>query len=360
MSSISTISAQEIQVKISGNIFNANADSIFIAQFFGNNYKDFVGTKMKKNGDFSFDTTLPYADYYALRFNDSRVNLILRDGAEIKVYGDGAKIDQFANIVGSEESSRMNELLRINTDWRLLVDSVNAVVQADPSKKNEVNNSMRAPFQEYQGKVRKFMQENQNSAALMAMLGAVNPQQDFESYETIVKQLMAGFSVSPSVQQLYKDMEVMKAEMIANDPLGAGKLAPDFEETMPSGETMALSDLRGKVVLLDFWASWCGPCRRENPNVVGLYKKYKDQGFTVMSVSLDKDRSKWLAAIEKDQLIWPNHVSDLNYWQSKAAQQYGVSSIPFTVLIDREGKIIKTNLRGPLLEQELSRIFGDS
>lgn len=121
---------------------------------------------------------------------------------------------------------------------------------------------------------------------------------------------------------------------------------------------MKLSDLKGKVVLLDFWASWCGPCRRENPSVVKLYEQYKDDGFTVMSVSLDKDKNRWLQAIEQDGLVWPNHVSDLNYWSSKAAKLYGVGSIPFTVLIDQEGNIVKTKLRGPALEQELQRIFG--
>ena len=135
-------------------------------------------------------------------------------------------------------------------------------------------------------------------------------------------------------------------------------MAPDFEEAMLDGKLMKLSDLKGKVVLLDFWASWCGPCRRENPNVVNLYKKYNKDGFTVLSVSLDKSKSSWEAAIEKDNLIWPYHVSDLQQWNSKVAKQYVVHGIPFTVLIDQEGKIIKTKLRGTELENELKRLFG--
>ena len=105
-------------------------------------------------------------------------------------------------------------------------------------------------------------------------------------------------------------------------------------------------------------AAWCGPCRRENPNVVQTYEKYKKDGFTIVSVSLDTDAQKWKNAIEQDQLSWPNHVSDLGGWNSKVAQLYKVSSVPFTVLIDREGHVIKTNLRGPALEEELKRIFG--
>jgi len=144
----------------------------------------------------------------------------------------------------------------------------------------------------------------------------------------------------------------------ANNILAPGKEAPDFEENKIDGTTMKLSDLRGKVVLLDFWASWCGPCRKENPAVVALYNKYKDDGFTIMSVSLDKNKDSWIAAIEKDGLTWPNHVSDLNFWSSRVPKMYNVRGIPFTVLIDEEGNIIKTKLRAHQLEIELKRIFG--
>jgi thiol-disulfide isomerase/thioredoxin len=116
--------------------------------------------------------------------------------------------------------------------------------------------------------------------------------------------------------------------------------------------------LKGKVVLIDFWASWCGPCRKENPNVVSLYEKYKDKGFTVFSVSLDSDKNAWMRAIETDKLIWPYHISELKRWDGLLSRSYGVNSIPFTVLIDAEGKVIEKNLRGPMLEQKLQQIFG--
>jgi len=111
-------------------------------------------------------------------------------------------------------------------------------------------------------------------------------------------------------------------------------------------------------VLLDFWASWCKPCRRENPNLVKAYNKYKSNGFDVFSVSLDKNKKKWLAAIQKDQLVWEAHVSDLKGWQSAAAKLYGINSIPAAFLLDKEGKIIGRNLRGAALEQKLEEIFG--
>lgn len=352
--------AQEIEVTVSGNIFNANSDSIYLSRKSGEQMVKMKGVKFKKTGDFEIKTKLPSPDYYALNFGNSTVNLILRAGSEIKVYGDGANFGKFCNIVGSDESARMNEFTREKDTWIAYVDSINAAIATDPSQQMALRGEFQKKQQDYQAVVRAFVQANQNSAALYAIQSIIDPAVDFEGYENITKQLMAGFSESPTVQEAYSKMEAVKAERIAQDPLAPGKIAPDFTEAMPDGEMLSLSDLRGNVVLLDFWASWCGPCRRENPNVVALYEKYKDKGFTVMSVSLDKDKDKWLTAIENDNLSWPNHVSDLQFWQSKAAKLYGVSGIPFTVLIDQEGKIIRTKLRGPQLEEELSRILGDS
>lgn len=138
---------------------------------------------------------------------------------------------------------------------------------------------------------------------------------------------------------------------------GLGAEAPDFTMNQLDGTPLALSELRGKVVLVDFWASWCGPCRRENPNVVAAYKKYKEKGFDVLGVSLDKNKDRWQAAIEKDGLVW-NHVSDLKGWANSAAAKYGVRSIPATFLLDAEGKIIGKNLRGAALEAKLEEVLG--
>ena len=143
-----------------------------------------------------------------------------------------------------------------------------------------------------------------------------------------------------------------------NSKYGQGDMAPDIVMNDPDGNERKLSDLRGTVVLLDFWASWCGPCRRENPSVVRAYEKYKDQGFEVFSVSLDSDANRWRKAIEQDQLTWPNHVSDLQGWRNGAAREYGISSIPHTMLIDRDGAILATHLRGSGVESALRGVFG--
>jgi len=143
-----------------------------------------------------------------------------------------------------------------------------------------------------------------------------------------------------------------------NRNVDIGSPAPDIWMDKPDGTDMKLSDLKGQYVLIDFWASWCGPCRQENPNVVRLYNKYKDKGFTVFSVSLDDNAANWKAAIERDQLSWPHHVSDLLKWNSVAVPLYQFQGIPHTVLIDKKGTIIAKNLRGQQLEQKLQELFG--
>lgn len=167
-------------------------------------------------------------------------------------------------------------------------------------------------------------------------------------------------SDSPFASNLTQQVAQIEAAVANSERMSSGTLAaPEIAMKNPQGKELRLSSLKGKVVLIDFWASWCQPCRRENPNVVRIYKKYRSQGFEVFSVSLDKDPEAWKAAIAKDGLIWPNHVSDLLEWQTPMIQLYGFNAIPYTVLVNREGNIIGVNLRGEQLEQKLKEVISN-
>lgn len=170
------------------------------------------------------------------------------------------------------------------------------------------------------------------------------------AYKAVRDALVKTYPADPFVQHV---------DAMIKQNIIIGSEAPDIVMKDPEGKERKLSSLRGNVVLLDFWASWCGPCRGENPNVVKLYHKYNQKGFEVFSVSLDRTHDAWVNAIKADGLVWPNHVSDLKGWTSSGGATYGVMSVPTTILIDREGKIIAKNLRGEELARKLAEIFGE-
>lgn len=204
------------------------------------------------------------------------------------------------------------------------------------------------------------------SNPLMAMLTILQIQ-DFSDpkylslHKTVLANLEKSYPTSPYVRE-YSTMLTQLQNSTAMEQAGAatiavGQPAPDIALANPEGKVLKLSDLKGKIVLLDFWASWCGPCRRANPAVVSAYMKYNKKGFEIYSVSLDKDRDKWTDAIAADHLDWKYHVSDLKFWNSQAAQLYKVQAIPQQFLIGRDGKILASAQAGSSLEAQLEKLF---
>lgn len=177
--------------------------------------------------------------------------------------------------------------------------------------------------------------------------------QVLDSTRTLMGHTMAHRNLSNRMSKLSKP----RTQRRRNDLIQPGMAMPDITLADPDGRERSLSDLRGKVVLVDFWASWCGPCRRENPNVVRAWNEYHDRGFEVFSVSLDRDVTKWKRAIEQDGLVWDDHISDLKGWSSIATELYGISSIPHAILIDKDGTVVATHLRGSQLERELDQLL---
>ena len=231
------------------------------------------------------------------------------------------------------------------------------------SIKEECQNRVKTVIQKYQTyynnenvardkNLRDLILSNKENLAVLMFIDMYPREQNLEFHEEIIKALNAKYPDNPLV------MERQKIENAPKNPTAIGAIAPELEFPNPDGKMLKLSDLRGKVVLIDFWASWCRPCRMENPNVVRDYHQYKDKGFEVFSVSLDKDKASWIKAIQDDGLVWPNHVSDLKYWSSQAAAIYGVSSIPATFLIGKDGRIIAKNLRGEALGKALEELLG--
>ena len=207
----------------------------------------------------------------------------------------------------------------------------------------------------------KFIEDNKGSEALIVVIDQIRPETEFELLKEVTEDLSKTLPNSAYTTNLNKYIAQIEQEKINQQKmdklLAIGAQAPELDFPSPDGTNIKLSSLRGKVVLIDFWASWCKTCRVENPNVVRMYNKYKAKGFDVFSFSLDDKKDKWEKAIAADGLAWKNHVSDLKGWGSQSVSIYGFGGIPFTVLIDREGKILAKNLRGPELEAQLKKVL---
>lgn len=362
------LAAQQIQpvtypfVYIEGYLKDgANQKIMLVNQNLGGVGTPMAAVDADSTGKFVIETQIPFPDYYYLLFpNGQNLNLVFFGGDSIKIYADTKNVVTKSNIIGSQHSLLMNFFLREYFTFKAFEDSLRGVLMANPQKQAEVDAVYRPTAEKFYLYRNGYISTYASSPAIIVTLSTIDTEKEWELYKKVADQLARSFPGSPSIQNLVTYVAQLQAERDAKLFLSPGRPAKEIALPNFQGDTLRLSDLKGKVVLLDFWASWCGPCRRENPNVVAMYKKYNADGFEVFSVSLDKagDGAKWQAAILTDGLIWKYHVSDLAGWDCVAAKDYAVKGIPFTVLIDKQGNIIATNVRGVDLQNHLKTIFG--
>ncbi|HEY8400268.1 MAG TPA: TlpA disulfide reductase family protein, partial [Cytophagaceae bacterium] len=306
-------------------------------------------------------------DFFRLRFNYNQQLILILENTTISVSGDARDTEGSLVVEGSKFTndylSFTKKMSAINKQHEVLQKQAEALNQAGKRKELDAKIEELRKLEQYNDEfVVKYIDSIMPSYAIFSMINFINPQTQLDQLVAIgerMKKEMPQYKYTQMLTAEIEKMKVMREEnelREKNSPVAVNKIAPDFTLKNPEGKEISLSSLRGKYVLIDFWASWCGPCRAENPNVVRMYNKYKDKDFEILGVSLDQDRKAWLKAIEKDQLTW-KHVSDLGGWQSSVVPLYQINGIPATFLLDKEGRIIAKNLRGKALEDKLEELF---
>jgi len=341
------------------------ADWVYLRYSSGDQY--ITDSTQVKNGVFNFEGKIPEPTVAALIvkyakqqgeekaqreviqffIEPSKMEFAAKDS--LKAYSlSGSKGEKdFEALMKKEESYDFSPLYNSYSDFQKKGDKegMNKVEKQIDDLQSKMNDEV------YLG----FLQSSSNSpVALYALKQYAGYDIDAAKVEPLFKTLPATEKAWPSAVALKERIDIAKKT-------GIGNYAIDFTQNDTLGKPVSLSSFKGKYVLVDFWASWCGPCRRENPNVVKVFNKFKDKNFTILSVSLDQPtgREKWMKAIHDDGLTW-THVSDLKYWDNAVAKQYAIRAIPQNFLIDPQGKIIAKNLRGEDLDLKLTEVFSKS
>ena len=298
--------------------------------------------------------------YYRLSFYGKQFVTFILDKSDVEVNADGNNANGFFEVKGSPDQdlimkvqSVMNnvqnspDLMQLETEFSL------ASSNQDLPRITELQNEYMRIITKGHDLVAAILKDQPVSLGVINLLQQNNLLDRDKYYELYV-------STADKLKKEWPDYAASKEFVAMVDKMkvtAIGQITPEIEMPNPDGQVIKLSSLRGKYVLVDFWAKWCGPCRRENPNVVKAYNKYKTKGFEVFGVSLDRNKEDWVQAIQEDGLTW-TQVSDLKYFESKAASDFNITAIPFSILLDPQGKIIAKNLRGAALDKKLEEVLG--
>ena len=366
-----TISCNEKTEKgkftVTGDVKNSVDQKIFLEQlYFSQKDPEVIDTGEIKNGKFTVSGIAPEEGLYRLRFQKQETGYIFINDAPKIIFKADVKD---MSLTGPEFNTHANKLFK---NFLLGVDGRQKNMTAlsaeiDSLQKNKSSDSivklkiidLNKEGVDFKTFIVKSIDTTSDPVVAMFSLGYTRGIDPAE-LKTVIPNLSKRFPKHNGVATIisqYNELLVKKeAPPVQKGKPVVGSEAPDFSMADASGKQIALSSFKGKYVLIDFWASWCGPCRGENPNIVANYNKFKNKNFTILGVSLDEDKTKWLEAIKKDKLLW-TQVSDLKGWNSASVPLYGFDGIPYNVLIDPTGKIIATELRGEELGRKLGEIL---
>ena len=342
--------------EIKGKLTNSSGEKVYIEELTPSSINPKDSAIVGADGSFKFIVKVAETGFYRLRIDNSNFALLLLDSSDKLDFTANAK--NFAGSYAVKGSEKSEKIVQVNSVLQrnfLLGDSLKKIYasyQGTP-KADSVGRVLDMQYNQVRQQeslyLKKFIDENSGSLASLAVIDRLSSETDMEYYIKLDKTLFAKYPNSTYVKMFHTRVSEM-------NKLGIGSMAPDITLTTPDGKTVSLSSYKGKVVLVDFWASWCRPCRAENPNVVKAYTAYHAKGFDVLGVSLDKDKAAWQKAIADDHLSW-THISDLGMWSSSVVKLYNITGIPFSVLLDKEGKIVAKGLRGEELENAIHKLL---
>ena len=350
-----------------GNLTNAEGEMALLEKLSAQSAVPVDSIEVGSKGDFKLSAgEIQEPGFYRLSVNKNNFVILLLDKDEkVEVNGNALDFYRSYEIEGSEGSKKLMTLdQRLRADYEK-TDSLKKVFQGHQQAGNprldSIAESIDAYFQKMQEAKRQyvldFIKNNPNSLASLSAVQSLNPSQDLEVFQQVADNLTASMPNSEYVKSFKTQLIDIKSRAQASNRTSVGSQAPEIALLTPDGKPIKLSDFKGKVTMIDFWASWCKPCRMENPNVVKVYNKYKSKGFEIFGVSLDQNGEKWIEAIKQDGLTW-KHGSELKFWQSSFVPAYNLDGIPMTYLLDENGIIIAKGLRGQQLEEKLKEIFG--
>ena len=356
---------------VSGKLENAEGKTVYLKLVSQN--LTVVDSSIVEDGLYELNGTKENIELYIFQVGqgfDQFAYLSLDNNTNMTLNGDAENLSATYTIENSKENELIRGLTIRNSEAMAKMSKIDELYSTNLTETNK--DSLQTVCMDKAQKIvegekafiTNFIKDNYGT---MASLLAVNqqigrqfvlaPEENVELWIKVSDELVKSHPNSSQTISFKTSIEQLKMSQQASATVEVGSMAPDFELAKPDGSMMKLSDLKGQYVLLDFWASWCSPCRGENPNVLANYKKFKNKGFTVFQVSLDRTHDAWLKAIEDDGLGDWHHASDIKGWKSAPAAVYNVRSIPASFLIDPDGKIIAANLRGSALGAKLSELL---